>query len=79
MTNRHDSCDLCVKHDARWVCLDDKKHVYWELFLARRLRLDLRRRDQQDSYYVCQQCREQIERYNATSKWPRRLRFLPWS
>ncbi len=74
-----DFCDLCVKYDARWIVVDDKQHVYWEFYLTPRLKPELRRRTQQDAYFACEQCRRQIERYNASSRRPRRLQFLRWS
>jgi len=75
----NDTCRLCRKSEAKWLVLDEKQHVYWEVYLTPRLVLDLKRRTQQDAYVVCRQCRKQIERYNSRSKWPRGLKFLPWS
>lgn len=79
MSTKVDKCRLCRSNEAKWICLDDKMHTYWELELTRRLKLELKGRKQQDAYIVCRQCRRQIERLNSRSKWPRGLKFLPWS
>jgi len=76
---RSDVCRLCRTSEAKWVVLDDKARVYWELYITDRLKLDLKRTTQHDAYLACQRCRSQIERYNSRSKWPRELKFLPWS
>ena len=74
-----DPCDLCRNNDAKWIALDERVHVYWEFYLTKALKPALRRREQQDGYFVCNECKRFKERTNARSKRPRRLRFLPWS
>lgn len=80
-----DICQLCVKGDAKWIVLDDKPHVYWELYLTKGLKVDLKRRVEEACYLACEPCRRQIERYNKAPQkssygWRRRkVTFLPWS
>jgi hypothetical protein len=73
-----DKCQHCRQSVAVWLCIDER-HVYWVLYLTRNLKPQLRRRVQDDLYLLCGGCKYRKEQFNKTARFPRKVRFIPWS